>query len=622
MTVSVFDSISNTTKPNHSSLKNVLSLIKSGGKIKERVLEVRGKYKEDKEAYKRLKTSLPVIMFNGTFNKRSKDGLVNSSGIAVLDFDNIDLQKIKDKLSKDPYVYSFFLSPSGAGYKALMKIPIVKTDEEFKEYFAAIQKRYPELDESGKDISRACFFSYDPDIYVNTKAVTFQDKVVAEKEIRKVKATDWKKMSIPLNKIAQSIEGEQHNVLLKMSNLAGEYVKQGKVDREEAVRLLMAEFEKKNPDKHYDYEKTIRDGITNSLANPMRKYEVEELERLDVGKGKCYFTLLDVEKDFFDIYEKGRERGVDVGWKSAQEYMSIKLGTTSYVYALPYSGKTQWWNEVLVNLSKFYGWKHAILSPETGTPADIYAELVSIYSGKNFTGEYKMSEQERKEAREFIEKHFIVVDPSDKGLNIDDVFDQVDGAEREYGVKIHTITIDPWNELDMDLSVHGGREDKYLERVLTRLRQNAHSKQRHNCIITHVRDMEKQKDGDQRYYPVSSPNDVAGGRLWWRKGMQMISVYRPLDIKNQPLKDENGEPYQENETHIYIQKSKPKGVGKVGMFKLYYDWKTNRYYEILDQINLTKEYSRKFWEDNSIEVKEQPTLSPNEDFDNDSNVPF
>lgn len=621
MTVTVFTDIKNTDKPSKSSVINVLNQIKTGGKIKDQVLEIRELYNKDKAKYKQAKTGLPVILFNGQFNKRSKEGLINGSGLAVLDFDDVDsLSVLGEKLKNDPYIYSFFLSPSGNGYKALMRIPIVKSDEEFKEYFAAIQKRYKELDQSGKDISRACFFSYDPNVYVNTKAITFQSKVVAERtEVKKKVTTDWKKMSIPLNKIAQSVEGEQHHILLKMANLAGEYVKQNKVSKEEAVRLLCQEFEKKNPDNHYDYEKTIRDGIENSLKNPMRKFEVEELERLDVGKGRCYFTLLDVEKEFYKIYENGRERGVNVGWKVAHDYMSIKLGTTTFISALPFSGKTQWWNNVLVNLSKFYGWKHAILSPETGTPADIYAELTSIYMGKDFSGDFKMTEDERKESREFVEKHFIVIDPSDKGLSIDDVFDQVDGAEREFGVNIHTVTIDPWNELDQDLSIHGGREDKYLERVLTRVRQNAHSHNRHNCIITHVRDMEKSKDGEQRYYPVPSPNDLAGGRLWWRKGMQMISVYRPLDIKGNPLKDENGEPYQENETHIYIQKSKPKGVGKTGMFRLYYDWKRNQYYE-LDTLGM-KHWARNFWEDNSEVVQDQNALVPNGDFE-EQEVPF
>ena len=611
MIVSVFENIKQTECKNKTSVDAVLELIRTGGKKKDEILDLREVYKIDKAEYKKRKTMLPLVLFNGYFDKRGNQHLKVGSGLAVLDFDAVEnIESLKGKLKNDPYIYAFFLSPSGDGIKALIKIPVVRNDEQFKEYFLAIQKRYPELDSSGKDVARSCFFSYDPELYVNKKAITFQEKVVAERvEVKKTITTDWSKMSIPLNKIAQSVEGERHNILLKMANLVGEYVKQGKVGMEEAKRLLQQEFEKRPPDGHYDYKKTISDGIENSIKTPMRKYEVDELERLDVGKGKCYFTLLDVEKDFQELYERGREKGAEVGWRVAKEHMSVKLGTTTYIYALPYSGKTQWWNEVLINLSKFYGWKHAILSPETGTPSDIYAELTSIYAGKDFSGSFKMTEQEKKDARNFIETHFIVIDPSNKGLNIDEVFDQVDGAERQYGVKIHTVTIDPWNELDMDLSSHGGREDKYLERVLTRLRQNAHSHNRHNCIITHVRDMEKMKDGDQRYYPVASPNDVAGGRLWWRKGMQMISVYRPLDIKNQPLNDDNGEPCLENETHIYIQKSKPKGVGKVGMFKLYYDFKKNKYYE-MDSIGM-KSYASKFWEDNSV------AITPNENFDNE-----
>jgi hypothetical protein len=58
----------------------------------------------------------------------------------------------------------------------------------------------------------------------------------------------------------------------------------------------------------------------------------------------------------------------------------------------------------------------------------------------------------------------------------------------------------------------------------------------------------------------------------------MISVWRP-PFK---LKDENGEPYEENEVHLTIQKYKPKGVGKRGTCKLYFDVTANRYYELHD----------------------------------------
>ena len=59
--------------------------------------------------------------------------------------------------------------------------------------------------------------------------------------------------------------------------------------------------------------------------------------------------------------------------------------------------------------------------------------------------------------------------------------------------------------------------------------------------------------------------------------MNMLSVWRPpAGI----VDEETGEPYLDNEVHIIIQKFKPKGVGKRGTVKLYFDAEKNRYYEM------------------------------------------
>ena len=72
---------------------------------------------------------------------------------------------------------------------------------------------------------------------------------------------------------------------------------------------------------------------------------------------------------------------------------------------------------------------------------------------------------------------------------------------------------------------------------------------------------------------------MAAGQISFRKGMLIWSTYRPLDVENNPLNDENGNLCKENETHIIISKAKPKGTAKIGKFKLYYDFKRNQYYE-------------------------------------------
>mgnify|MGYP000737115360 CR=1 FL=1 len=48
----------------------------------------------------------------------------------------------KERLSKDRYVYSVFVSPSGNGLKALVKIP--KEPENHKLYFISLEKYFKE----------------------------------------------------------------------------------------------------------------------------------------------------------------------------------------------------------------------------------------------------------------------------------------------------------------------------------------------------------------------------------------------------------------------------------------------------------------------------------------------
>jgi hypothetical protein len=73
----------------------------------------------------------------------------------------------KERLSKDKYVYSVFISPSGNGLKALVKIP--EDPDNHKNYFNSLQSYFnsPNFDTTSKNISRVCYESYDPLIYVN-----------------------------------------------------------------------------------------------------------------------------------------------------------------------------------------------------------------------------------------------------------------------------------------------------------------------------------------------------------------------------------------------------------------------------------------------------------------------
>lgn len=291
-----------------------------------------------------------------------------------------------------------------------------------------------------------------------------------------------------------------------------------------------------------------------------------------------YKKLSQIQNELTDLREKGHTRGYSIGWDWELLPYTVKLGSTTYLAAPPASGKTEWILEAQINLSCRHGLNHVIFTSETGDRAEVYAELCYKYLGKPYiNGQGSMTEGEKLTAEMFIDKHFIVIDPIDEDLTIQDFYALVDEIEKEYNTKIHTTLIDPWNELTEKYEPEDlGREDKYLSRILGYARKNARAKNRHHFIVTHVRDQALiEKDG-KRFYPMPHAREFAGGQTWFRKGNSMLISWRPPE----GLVLDDFTMARENEMHLRVAKSKPKGVSKNGTYKLYLDTIKYQYYMI------------------------------------------
>jgi hypothetical protein len=294
-----------------------------------------------------------------------------------------------------------------------------------------------------------------------------------------------------------------------------------------------------------------------------------------------YKRLTNVNNELFDIRQQKDVRGKSIGWDWDILPYTIKEGCTTYIGSAPASGKTELWFEILINLSCLHNWNHVIFSPETGSSAEIFAELCYKYIGKPYVqGQNSMTNGEQIVAEMFINEHFIVIDPIDEDLTITKFYELVDEIEKKEGMKIHTTTIDPWNELTEEfIQADLGREDKYLSRILGQVRKNARKTGRHNCVINHVRDQpmvsSKTIAGtDISYFPMPSARDFAGGQVWFRKGLSVLIPWRPP----YGLLDSDGRGAEKNEVHLKVAKSKPKGVSKNGVYKLYLDLDKYQYY--------------------------------------------
>jgi len=289
-----------------------------------------------------------------------------------------------------------------------------------------------------------------------------------------------------------------------------------------------------------------------------------------------YKRLTEVQSELFTIRNEKIVKGKSVGWDFDLLPYTIKEGCTTYIGAAPASGKTELWFEFLINLSCLHGWNHVVFSPETGSAAEIYAELCHKYIGKAYTkGDFAMNQSEQIQAEMFINEHFIVIDPIDEDLTLEKFYELVDEIERSHEIVIHTTTIDPWNELTEKFEHSDlGREDKYLSRILGYARKNARKTNRHNCIITHVRDQPPFNKDGAVFYPMPTARDLAGGQVWFRKGLSVILIWRPPEN----IADENGCLYESNEVHVKIAKAKPKGVSRKGIYRLYLDVEKYQYY--------------------------------------------
>lgn len=185
--VTIFQNIRDTETPFFRDVHVILERIKDGaGATKELVKKIR--LEKRKPERQELKKGLPAICFSGTFNKRTDASLLEHSGLICLDFDGYlkqkELLQDKETLSKNKYVFSVFISPSGNGLKVLVKIPA--DAENHTNYFNSLEKYFNSeyFDKTSKNLSRVCYESYDPLIYVNDNSSIWD--VIEEPEYTEV----------------------------------------------------------------------------------------------------------------------------------------------------------------------------------------------------------------------------------------------------------------------------------------------------------------------------------------------------------------------------------------------------------------------------------------------------
>ncbi len=557
--VTIFKNIFDKDNPVYVPVERVLSSIKKG-QYHAKIHQIR--QEEDKAAKSRLKGSLVSVCFSGKFSKRYDANLIEHSGIVVLDFDHLeDVEQTKAEIIKDPFTFAAFISPSGDGLKVLVKIPPKKEDHEA--HYLALMDKYPELDATSKNLSRVCYVSFDPELYHNPESEVFTKKGKVKERVRKEiispQSTDYGKLNVAAEMIRLSTDGEKHHNLIRAARLVGGYIAGGLVEEHEAVRVLEQEINQKDIDNFNGACKTIQDGIAYGKESPIyeenHKEKIREIRESEIiiedEPARDVVFLDDVREKIKYTYEHGTSRGETTHFPEIDKHFRHKRGEITLMHGIGNHGKSAMLMQLLLIKAMKDNYKYGVFSPENMPVEEFYKDLIHSYIGKSTEKHHQnqMTPDELDQGMKFIGDHFFLIYPEENMPTPE----YINHRFRELVIKenIDGCVIDPYNQLDNDISKKGNREDQYLSTFLSKVKKFAVQQDLFYYIISHPKG-NLQKDGLD--YECPNVFDLSGGAMWNNKCDNILVTHRPfyssekvrteVDFKSQKIKKQklNGIP--------------------------------------------------------------------------------
>ena len=568
-------------EPHLITIEKALERIKNGSS-RELVTEIRNTL--DKEKANKIKLNLPSVCFSGKFgNDRKDEQLIEHSGFIVLDFDDIsDLRDKQTDIISHDFVYACWVSPSGNGLKALVKIA---DGSKHREHFQSLQEVFPEIDRSGINVSRVCYESFDPEIYVNDKATVF----AKAKKIEKITVTENQNVDDSenfrrilkwlTNKNDAFVTGERNTYIFKLASACCRFG----IDENAALGLISAEYTVSNDFTMAEMKSAVKSGYRanknnfgtasiqkEKLVSKETKYEIDVKREFTEENGENYRIEdvvygIDVKDRALSINEKGFEKIMGVGVPELDYLFKPKRGEITLLTGIGNYGKTAWQKSQILGRIIMFGEKIATFSPEDTPAEEYFHDYVEMLLGCECTpfNPNRPSNEVYEAAYDFISKHIFYI--SAEMLSPTPQYIKEKFLELIVQEKVDFCCIDPFNQMTNDYKGFGGRTDKYLETLLADFSRFAKKNDVYFWVIAHPKLMERDKSGN---YKCPDVFDVADGAMWNNKMDNILVYHRPFaqTDPNNPLAE------------FHSKKIKKKSVGRKGFMLVEYVWERRRFF--------------------------------------------
>jgi len=585
---SYFESFKTVNAPQHISIDDLLERIRNGAS-KHLIEQLRDiKDSEEQKTFKLHK--LPLVCFSGIFSRRATAGLIEPSGYAIMDWDGIaphDLRDLQTLIISEPYTYACWVSPRG-GLKGLIKIGSPdKYKEQYEaliDYYDAITKEYTKADPANKDVSRGCFESYDPDLYCNKEAKAFPYFVKHERMV--IPTYEGRVDLIPkilkwcYSKNQYFQDGQRNYFILCFAGACCRFgVEQNDVlnycdynflANDHSFTRSECETTIANAYRHWKSKFGTADFESGQMVDVKTRMEIDTAPPAELFDESVPPKDVIYGHNVFDkaisFYENGHPNIEGISIPMMDEMFKMRRGEITLISGHGNQGKSSIMKYMLLCHAALYGRKFAIFPPEDNPAEMFYNDLVEILLGADCSprNPNRPSREMYEKAYKWVGKHFFYIYPESESPTPTYIKQRF--LELIIKEKVDGCIVDPFNQMDNDLSKAGGRDDQYLSVVLGDFARFATINNVFFMIVAHPKGGSRKDDSGN--YPCPDVYDLAGGAMWNAKMWNILVYHRPRFYSHP----------EDPCCELHIKKVKRREVGKRGLVEFEYRFKKRRYF--------------------------------------------
>lgn len=269
------------------------------------------------------------------------------------------------------------------------------------------------------------------------------------------------------------------------------------------------------------------------------------------------FTVRDFAAEVMSLFTDGRQRGISTGFPSVDQIYTVAPGQLTVVTGIPNNGKSEFIDQLMVNLARSMGWVHAICSFEND-PAGHISKLAEKWLRLPFWDgpTMRMTSWNLEKALGLLNEHFHFMRcEGEQAPTLDWILEKARVLVMRFGIR--GLVIDPYNEIEHQRPSNM-TETEYVSHMLARLKRFASVHGVHVWFVAHPAKM-KPEGGKT---PVPTLYEISGSANFVNKADCGIVVHRG---------DER------DTTEIWVRKVRFKWVGQQGKATLDYDRVTGVY---------------------------------------------